>query len=443
MSSERSKAEEPGKLRPILFRLVLLVLTTVVGLVAVELGLRAFAPLAEDWHGNSVNTQRYGYGYFPYELVEFQDPDSPTVFSSRLNQSGWRDVDHTVENPDNNLRIVVVGDSNTFGYAVEFEDLYTRVLERKLNEMGYRAEVISFGYGGWGTDHALEVLTHEGLSYQPDLVLIQYCGNDVEDNVGDGVGGRKPFKYHLAEDGSLVRKEVKLQELEKNTRRLKWELAKRYRTAKLRWEERQKQLGYRFDEGTDFRIQQSCKLPPDDPLLEWLRTQKNEDLTPERVAEQCRLTGHADIADQVNRLLENRGFYQNWTTERFRPEPVTGTTPEWELLCALIVEMKERATAAGAEVMLLSDNEIGMYQWAVDWAMIEESPEAQRNYLSANEKLKELCRRNDIGFITHNRIHDRARNDAHPNAAGNEAMADNIIDFLKSEHGDLLERFKR
>ena len=436
--------EELGKkklLRPLVGRLILVLFTLVIGLLSIEVGLRLFAPVAGDRYGQSANTERYGYGYSPYEIIHVPDPDSDRVFSSRLNQSGWRDVDHTVDNPDNNLRIVVVGDSNTFGYAVSFEGLYTRVLERKLRDLGYRAEVISIGYGGWGTDQALEALINEGFSYKPHLVIVQYCGNDPQDNLSEGFGGTKPFRYRLAEDGALVRTAVKREPKKPRKWKLNWELAKRYRALRDRGPE-YRSNGLIFDKNNDLRLQWGCGIPEDDALLQWLRNHRGKELDPEEVREQCRLTGHQELSERVLQLLESRGFYENWSPERYHPVPFKTETPEWELLKALLGRIQELAAEAGAETLLLSDNEIGMYRWATSWAMTEDSPEALENYMSSNKVLKDFCEQVGIGFIPHKHVHQRARNDAHPNEIGNEAMADNILDYLQAEHRELLEQFK-
>jgi hypothetical protein len=152
---------------------------------------------------NTPKAEFYGW-VFPPNYVAFQvDSDTGKSHEARTNSQGWRDIEHSLEKPKGVLRILILGDSNTFG-AVPFEDLYTRRLEKILHERGHKnVEVISIASGGWGTDIQLEALKREGILYKPDVVIYQFCTNDVTDNVFQYLG-TKPFTYKL-ENGSLVK----------------------------------------------------------------------------------------------------------------------------------------------------------------------------------------------------------------------------------------------
>ena len=106
----------------------------------------------------------------------------------------------------------------TFGATVPSDKVYTRVLEDMLRQDGYNVEVINIGYGGWGTDQELEALRNEGVRYKPNLVIIQFCSNDLTDNLvfansdeqkealRAGVHrALKPFYYTISDDGRLLR----------------------------------------------------------------------------------------------------------------------------------------------------------------------------------------------------------------------------------------------
>jgi lysophospholipase L1-like esterase len=75
-----------------------------------------------------------------------------------------------------------LGDSVTFGAIVPAKKNYTRVLGDKLINNGYNVEVINIAYGGWGTDQELEALINEGLRFKPNLIIVQFCKNDITDN---------------------------------------------------------------------------------------------------------------------------------------------------------------------------------------------------------------------------------------------------------------------
>ena len=90
------------------------------------------------------------------ELVEYS-----------INAQGLRDADHSYEKPAGRFRIVLLGDSDTFGYGLAIEKHFSSLLE------GYWAnvDVINMGVGGFGIDQELLLLRKEGLRYEPDLVV--------------------------------------------------------------------------------------------------------------------------------------------------------------------------------------------------------------------------------------------------------------------------------
>ena len=131
-----------------------IMLATVVVLVLAELVLRIFWPhyFATIGHVYSRNAVTYGWGYNPHELISITDPDTGEVYISRGNNHGWRDKDRSYTNDRNAYRILVLGDSGTFGAVVPSEKVYTRILEDKLIADGFNVEVINISYGKWGTD---------------------------------------------------------------------------------------------------------------------------------------------------------------------------------------------------------------------------------------------------------------------------------------------------
>ncbi len=64
----------------------------------------------------------------------------------RINSKGLRDNETTYDKPEGVFRIVVIGDSNTFGVGVPIEKHFTRLLEGYFRDL----EVINLGVGGFG-----------------------------------------------------------------------------------------------------------------------------------------------------------------------------------------------------------------------------------------------------------------------------------------------------
>ncbi len=99
----------------------------------------------------------------------------PDRLQPSLNSRGYRDAEHVIENPSNKLRILVLGDSLTFGDGVADHEIYPNLLNSML---GPRVEIIILARDGWSTADELSALINDGLEYQPDLVVIGVVSND-------------------------------------------------------------------------------------------------------------------------------------------------------------------------------------------------------------------------------------------------------------------------
>ena len=98
-----------------------------------------------------------------------------------INSHGLRDREYGYEKPAGVTRILLVGDSLTFGFGVPKEDIFAKIIERKLNETGTGTyEVINGGVGNYNTEQELAFFTTEGIKYHPDLVILGWYINDAE-----------------------------------------------------------------------------------------------------------------------------------------------------------------------------------------------------------------------------------------------------------------------
>ncbi|GJM16954.1 MAG: hypothetical protein DHS20C13_22810 [Thermodesulfobacteriota bacterium] len=116
-----------------------------------------------------------------YELAPNKDSKALSI-SIRTNSYGMRDDEPVISDSDPARRIVVIGDSFTFGYRVGGEDTYPNVLEKILNEQNGRTrfEVLNLGVGGYTTRQEAIALKHKGLKWDPELIIIGYVLNDPE-----------------------------------------------------------------------------------------------------------------------------------------------------------------------------------------------------------------------------------------------------------------------
>ncbi len=98
------------------------------------------------------------------------------------NKDGFRDKDYSSKKPDNVFRILIIGDSQTFGHGIDrLEDTYPKKLETQLNTAAgsKKFEVLSFARPGWNSDSHLQYLYKKGLKYQPDLIMLSLYHNDI------------------------------------------------------------------------------------------------------------------------------------------------------------------------------------------------------------------------------------------------------------------------
>tara|TARA_Y100001934_G_C12363749_1_gene782236 strand:- start:1579 stop:2751 length:1173 start_codon:yes stop_codon:yes gene_type:complete len=104
----------------------------------------------------------------------------------RLNEDSMRGPLRHRKKPPSTRRVAVLGDSFTEGFQVNFENLFTTVLERELARCapkGLSAEVLNFGVSGFGTARAILKYREQARHYDPDVVLLMfYPGNDYADN---------------------------------------------------------------------------------------------------------------------------------------------------------------------------------------------------------------------------------------------------------------------
>lgn len=197
----------------ILFSLIFFVLLA-------EIGIRLFnltppaQPTGFFWRSPDPTT---GWSLQPNATGRWFNPVYEYDIAVTINDRGLRSPDEVgYERADDTLRILVLGDSYVEALQVPLEETFPQRLARLLQanadarDDGRTIEVINAGVSGWGTDQQLLWLQHEGVNYQPDVVLLAvYPGNDFMNNslpleFANMGSVRKPF-FELA-GGDLVQR---------------------------------------------------------------------------------------------------------------------------------------------------------------------------------------------------------------------------------------------
>jgi hypothetical protein len=162
---------------------LLVIVSGGLALAFVEAGLRLFDPL--------------GLSYFReasrYHLDKIADP--VLVYKHRANlQHTYQGVvvstnelglrDRPLETRGvGELRLLLLGDSVTFGWGVPIEETFARKLEVRLGaQLGRRVRTVNAGVGSYNTVQEYAFLRAHHALVDPDVVALLYVDNDIEPN---------------------------------------------------------------------------------------------------------------------------------------------------------------------------------------------------------------------------------------------------------------------
>jgi len=118
-----------------------------------------------------------------------------------INSHGLRDREFSETKPPGVCRIVMLGDSTTFGWGVPAEQTVAKILERELNGSGTpggRFEVLNAGVGNYGTVQEYNHYLTYDRQFRPDMVVLEYFINDAEPVPAERNPGMLGRSYLLA-----------------------------------------------------------------------------------------------------------------------------------------------------------------------------------------------------------------------------------------------------
>jgi lysophospholipase L1-like esterase len=97
-----------------------------------------------------------------------------------ISSQGLRDREFPLAPPPGRTRILMLGDSLTFGWGVEGHETYSKRLEDMLLKSGRDAEVINTGVGNYNTEMEVAWFLERGAKLKPHYVVLNYFINDAE-----------------------------------------------------------------------------------------------------------------------------------------------------------------------------------------------------------------------------------------------------------------------
>ena len=163
----------------------IVVVSTSLCILVSEIGLRVFRPalLVGVSHLPCIysKNEQHGYTYRPGSkgwIHRNFEIDNAVL----INSEGHHDVEYTYGDQSNLVRVVAIGDSFTACLQVPIPDMWTRVLQRELNEeTRKRIEVVNLGLDGTGTDVHKDILQSYVEKNKVDLVVLSFYRNDIRD----------------------------------------------------------------------------------------------------------------------------------------------------------------------------------------------------------------------------------------------------------------------
>lgn len=102
-----------------------------------------------------------------------------------VNAKGHRGVMRSYGKPNGVFRLIIIGDSCTYGVLTKNKDTYAYLLEAKLNSLHRGTfEIVNAGVPGYSSLQGLRYLRNELIKYHPDMVLVGFGFNDLCEAVG-------------------------------------------------------------------------------------------------------------------------------------------------------------------------------------------------------------------------------------------------------------------
>ena len=120
-----------------------------------------------------------------FRIITLKKPhrwsDRPRNFFMAANAPNAQDGAHQTYKPEGTFRILVVGDSFTFGPHLQLDDTFPKRMERwlNLNPQAPYVEVINYGFSGYNTVKEAKVI-QDSEKLSPDLIVLEITLNDAE-----------------------------------------------------------------------------------------------------------------------------------------------------------------------------------------------------------------------------------------------------------------------
>jgi len=170
-----------GRLSSFLKNITILFLSTIIVFIISEILIRRLDPLGINYF---LETKNYFSDMIEDDLILYRHKPGITRKYQQecvsINSFGLRDSEID-KDKETTIRLLLLGDSVTFGWGVNQKEIFPEVLERLLNQNSTtEIEVINAGVGGYNTYQETQYFLNEGIYFNPDMLVLVFVENDFE-----------------------------------------------------------------------------------------------------------------------------------------------------------------------------------------------------------------------------------------------------------------------
>ena len=155
-------------------------LGVIAALILLEVTLRVLGVGARDVFTVNVEEYRAIPGIYAPDQTFTGREIQELPYPVRINSLGYRGDELPIDKPKGELRIFMTGDSFIYGDFVSNEETFPAQLESNLRRTCSNVRVINAGLRG-GSIIGQAALIERGLQMDPDLVILNFFENDIED----------------------------------------------------------------------------------------------------------------------------------------------------------------------------------------------------------------------------------------------------------------------
>ncbi len=170
-------------MKSIFLKIFLFTFSLLIGLLICELILKQFTvkniisidPNKSFANDNFTYSSSLKYRVKPYLVRNCTAIPNPKAICYS-NYLGFRDKDHSFNKPNDTYRILLLGDSLTYGPGVNTDETYPKKFEKILNKeyKNKKIEIINMGMIFYGPEQYYNLYEEYGKKYNPDLVVVSY-----------------------------------------------------------------------------------------------------------------------------------------------------------------------------------------------------------------------------------------------------------------------------